>query len=113
MEILQIILLFMQAFLAFCNICIMLFAFKTFLSKPHDSLESRVAALEQKQKEHDQSLLHGNDRFRTQEKTNEVLIHSTLALIEFEIQYCLIEKKPMTNDLQKAKEDLNRYLATK
>lgn len=101
----------MQLFLSFGNVCIMLYAFKKFLSKPHDSLEERVAVLESEQREMKERLLKGNDKFREQDNTNEVLIHSVLALIEFEMQYCLSEKKPITEELQKAKENLHSYLA--
>lgn len=107
----QIALMFMQAFLTFGNVCIMLYAFKGFLSKPHNDLEERVKTLEVEQKEIKERLLQGNDRFREQNETNEVLIHSTLALIEFEIQYCLVEKKPVSPELQKAKENLHDYLS--
>jgi hypothetical protein len=101
----------MQLFLSFGNVCIMLYAFKKFLSKPHDSLEERVAVLELEQREMKERLIKGNDKFRDQDNTNEVLIHSVLALIEFEMQYCLSEKKPITEELQKAKENLHSYLA--
>ncbi len=101
----------MQLFLSFGNVCIMFYAFKKFLSKPHDSLEQRVTILEVENKEIKERLTKGNDRFRDQDNTNEVLIHSVLALIEFEMQYCLSEKKPITDELQRAKENLHSYLA--
>ena len=101
----------LQTILAFGNVCIMGFMFYKFLGKPHDSLESRVSHLEMKQKEVEQSLHQGNDRFREQHDVNEVIIHSTLALIEFEMQYCLTEHKSMSPGLEKAKDDLNRFLA--
>ena len=55
----------------------------------------------------------GNDRFREQEEANDVLIHCVLALIEFEIQYCLTEHKEPSDDLKKAKDILHNYLAKK
>ena len=109
----QILLTIMQMMLSFGNICVLGYAFIKFLNKPHDNLETRVTALELEIREAKQSLLLGNDRFREQEGTNEVLIHSVLALIEFEIQYCLTEHKEMSKDLEKAKDDLHRYLARK
>ena len=57
------------------------------------------------------SLKQGNDKFREQNETNEVLLNSTLALIEFEIQYCLTENKHISPELQKAKENLHTYLS--
>ena len=103
----------LQMILAFCNICIIVYAFYKFLNKPHDTLEDRVNAHDVEIREIKASLLQGNDRFREQETTNEVLLHSILALIEFEIQYCLTEHKEMSKGLEKAKEDLNNYLAKK
>ncbi len=108
---LQNLLTIMQLILSFGNICIIGYAFFKFIGKPHDSLESRVSVLEVKQKEVEQSLHQGNDRFREQHDVNEVIIHSTLALIEFEMQYCLTEHKQMSAGLEKAKEDLNKFLS--
>lgn len=109
----QTMLPILQLMLAFANICIIGYGFIKFLNKPHDNLESRVSALELEQREFKQSLHQGNDRFREQEDTNQVLIHSVLALIEFEIQYCITEHKEPSKGLEKAKEDLNNYLARK
>lgn len=100
-----------QLFLNFANVIILLYALYRFLRKPHDSFEMRLCEAEVAIKEIRASLLQGNDRFRNQESTNEVLIHSTLALVEFEIQYCLTEKKQLSKDLERVKEDLHSYLA--
>ena len=105
------ILLYLQIILSFGNICILGYAFLKFMGKPHDTLESRVAILEVKQREVEQSLRQGNDRFREQQDVNEVIIHSVLALIEFEMQYCLTEHKTMSAGLEKAKDDLNHFLS--
>lgn len=80
-------------------------------SEPFDKLKARVDGHDVEISDIKLALKQGNDRFREQESTNEVLIHSTLALIEFEIQYCLTEHKEMSKGLEKAKEDLNNYLA--
>lgn len=116
----QTILPIFQTILSFMNICVLGYALLRFLNRPHSNLEAKVNGLdvrlreiEVKLKEIDQSLHKGNDRFREQENTNEVLIHSVMALIEFEIQYCLTEKKPMSDDLKKARDDLHSYLARK
>ena len=101
----------LQMILAFGNICVLGYALIKFLAKPHNTLEDRVDALEHDMNEVKARLLKGNDRFREQDETIQVLIHSVLALIEFEIQYCLIENKPMSKDLEKAKESLHTYLA--
>lgn len=101
----------MQMLISCANICILGYGFYKFLSRPHDNLETRVSTLEVEHREMKASLLKGNDRFREQDDTNEVLIRSSLALIEFEMQYCLTEHKEMTDDLKQAKKDLKDYLA--
>lgn len=111
MEYVKSIIEFMQAFLIFCNVCIMLYVFKGFVSKPHNNLEERVTKVELEVKDIKDSLKQGNDKFREQNETNEVLLNSTLALIEFEIQYCLTENKHISPELQKAKENLHGYLS--
>lgn len=103
----------MQVLISCANICILGYGFYKFLNRPHDNLETRVSTLEIEHREMKASLLKGNDRFREQDDTNEVLIHSVLALIEFEIQYCITEHKEPSKGLEKAKEDLNNYLARK
>lgn len=102
---------FLQTILAFANICIIGYGFYKFLGRPRNSLEERVNAHDVEIKEIKASLLQGNDRFREQEDTNEVLLHSLLALIEFEIQYCLTENKPISKDLERAKDNLHSYLS--
>ncbi len=61
----------------------------------------------------EKSLLKGNDHFRSQDDALEVLIRSTLALIEFEVQYCITEGKQISDDLKHVKDDLHHYLAHK
>lgn len=102
-----------QLILALFNIIIILYGFYIFLTKPRTTLEKRVQALELKMAETEKSLLQGNDRFRSQDEALEVLIRSTLALIEFEVQYCLTENKQISDDLKKVKEDLHIFLAHK
>lgn len=105
------ILPFFQLALTFGNICVLAYALFKFLNKPHDTLEDRVNAHDVEIADIKKSLLQGNDRFREQDDTNEVLIHSVLALIEFEIAYCLTEHKEPSKDLERAKEDLHAYLS--
>ena len=116
----QMMLMTLQIALAFCNLGIMLFALYKFLKKPHDTLLDRITKLEVKVDEISDSLKQGNDRFKDheekfekQDQTNKVIIRSTLALIEFEIQYCLTEHKEPSKGLEKAKDDLNEYLSSK
>lgn len=101
----------LQTVLAFFNICVLIFAFYKFLNRPHNNLQDQVNAHDLEIREIKASLLQGNDRFREQEDTNQVLLHSVLALIEFEIQYCLTEHKEPSKDLERAKDDLHSYLS--
>ena len=103
----------MQIMISCANLCILGYGFYKFLSRPHDNLETRISMLEVEHREMKASLSKGDDRFREQDDTNEVLIRSSLALIEFEMQYCLIEHKEMTDDLKQAKKDLREYLSKK
>jgi hypothetical protein len=106
-----IILPILQLILTAGNICVLGYALFKFLNKPHDTLETRVTILEAEIKDIKDSLLRGNDKFKEQEDANEVMIHSILALIEWEIQYCLTEHVEMSKGLEKAKDNLNNYLA--
>ena len=85
--------------------------FKQEADEPFNTLKARVDAHDVEIGDIKLALKQGNDRFREQEDTNEVLIHSVLALIEFEIQYCLTEHKEPSKDLERAKEDLHAYLS--
>lgn len=103
----------LQMVLAFGNICVLGYALFKFLNKPHDTLEGRLTSLEVDVKEIKQSLREGNDRFKEQEDTNEVLIRSVFALLEFEVHYCETEQKPISKNLERAKDDLHDFLAKK
>lgn len=100
-----------QLALALFNICIIVFGFYKFLTKPHNTLEGRVTALEVKQKEIEDSLKQGNDRFRTEASTIEVIQICLLALIDFELAYCVHTEYKHTEDLLKAKNILQQHLA--
>ena len=100
-----------QLILSLSNIIILAYAFFKFLNKPQDTLNTRITLLETEVRDIKASLLQGNEKFKEQEETNKILIHSVLALIEFEIQYCLLEHKEMSDGLKRAKEDLNSYLS--
>lgn len=105
------ILIMLQLFLAACNTCIMLWMFWSFLRRPHDTLEARVTANEVAIKEIQGSLKQGNDRFREQDDAIEVITQNVLALVEFEIEYCLTEHKTPSAALEEAKKELNKYLS--
>ena len=98
------ILLGFTVFLSFGNCCMMVAVFVRFLSAPHKSIMNRVEELERKVKD----LIEESSE---QKKALQVIMHSTLALIEWEMQYCLTEHKEMSDGLKKAKEDLHDFLS--
>ena len=111
---------YLQTFLAFGNLVIMLWALKTFLTKPqttletkHEELKKRVDEHDVKIKEIDESLHLGNDKFKDQKDTNELMIRSIFALVAFEIDYCYKEGKQLSEELKEIHDDLQRYLARK
>lgn len=86
-------------------------ALKVMKETPFKTLAGKVEEHEVRIGKIESSLFLGNDRFREQEATNEVLLRSILALVEFEIQYCITENKPISKDLEKAKDDLHAFLS--
>ena len=94
----------MQMILAFCNICVIGYGFYKFLNTPRDSMEQRITTLEVEVKNLKSSQENDQD-------TLKVLTRSTLALIEFEMQYCMTENKDMSDSLKAAKKDLEEFLS--
>ena len=101
----------LQLILTAGNVCILGYALLKFISKPHDNLETRVTSVENDVKEIKQSVRLGEDRFNDQEETNEVMQTCMLALIDFELSYCIHTKYEDTTDLIKAKDTLRQHLA--
>ena len=111
---------YLQTFLAIGNLCIMLWALKTFLSKPQATLSEQVKTLEKRMDAQDivikditKSLDSSHEKHREQKSTNEVFITSMLAFIDFEIAFCQHTGYEYTDDLLKAKETLQKHLATR
>ena len=105
------------------NIIAILFAAYKFTKKPQESMSERLNALEEKvdkletevdlrQKDFEQQLRQGNDKFRSINKILEVLLTCTLALINFEVHYCESEHKDISEDLEDARKVLNKVLST-
>ena len=86
-------------------------AMKKNADAPQKLIVERLNALEIEVKEIKASLLQGNDRFREQEDTNEVMQTCMLALIDFELAYCIHTDYGDTEDLQNAKNILRKHLA--
>lgn len=111
---------YLQTFLAVGNLCIMLYALKTFLNKPHNTLEEQLKLLEKRidaidimLKDIQKSLDSSHEKHRQQKDTNEVFITSMLAFIDFEIAFCRHTGYEYTDDLDKAKETLQKHLVCK
>ena len=106
---------FLQVLLAGGNLLIMLYALLKFIKKPHDTIEQRILALEVAIKEIQDSLKQGNDEFRAQKETNEVMQTCMLALIDFELSYCSHTNynEDGVEDLQEAKKILRSHLGKK
>ena len=111
---------YLQTLLAIGNLAIMLYALKTFLSKPQANLNDSLKALEKRVdiqdmviKDMQKSLDSSHQKHREQHDTNEVFITSMLAFIDFEIAFCQATEYKQTEDLIKAKETLQKHLARK
>lgn len=118
----QTITQYSDLFLKLANILTLLFMFWRFTRKPQETLESRINALEEKvkdlesktdlrHKDFEQQLRQGNDKFRAIEKFLEVLLTCSLALINFEVNYCTTEHKEISGDLEEARKALNKCLS--
>ena len=70
---------------------------------PIKELEERVATLELKAKEQEDSLHKGNDQFRQQALYNKMFMQVQLAFIDFELAFCQHTNYTNTEDLTKAK----------
>lgn len=111
---------FLKVFLQVAQVVTILYAVYKFTRKPHDSLESKHDELKKRVDEHDlklkeidNSLHKGNDIFRDQEKTNATFKSVMLAFVDFEIAYCLHTNYEFTDDLMKAKKELQDYVSGK
>lgn len=80
---------------------------------PQKMVIKRLDALEVEVKEIKGSLLQGNDRFRDQADTNEVMQMVMLALLDFELSFCSHTNYEHTEDLEQAKDMLRKHLARK
>ena len=108
-----VILPYLQAFLAFANICIIMYGGYRFLGRPRTTLENRVAILENELRDLKQNVKEGDEQIEINEQAMNVMQHCLLALIEFEIQYSISHGEPITDDLKDAKRQLHEYLAKK
>lgn len=102
---------YLQLILTTMNVCILVFAFYKFLNKPRTSLEEKVELHDVEIQGIKASLYHGNDRFRELDTTNEVIRTCMLALLDFELSYCIRTGYTDTADLGIVKDKLRSHLA--
>ncbi len=92
----------------------MIYALSKFVKRPQEDLEDRVTKLEVKQEEIEDSLKMGNDKFRELKNASTLIVTSIIALIEFEMDYCMHHgDEKISDDLKKAKDNLYSFLAEK
>lgn len=110
-SVLTIIIAILQVITMTISLFVMAWGFKKFLSSPRRELELRVAELETEVKDLKREREVNVIKFKKIDDVLEVILRSTIALIEFEVQYCLTENKIPTQALEKAREGLNEYLS--
>ena len=110
---------YLKVFLQVANVIVLGYALYRFLNKPHNSLESKHEELKKRVDEHDlkfkeveQSLHQGNDQFREQKDINRMFMNCMLSFIDFERGYCAHTGYEDTDDLEEARSELKKYLAT-
>lgn len=79
----------LQTILLLCNLGAMLYGFKKFLSRPHDTLEQRVNGLETRIQDVERAILKNSDELAEQKENIELLRECVEALIDFELAYCI------------------------
>ena len=106
--------------LQLANIVIIGYGLYKFINKPHDTLEEKHEELVKRVDKQDirlddieESLLKGNDKFRSQEETNATFKSVMLSFINFEIAYCIHTGYDNNEDLINAKRELENYLSGK
>lgn len=105
---------YVQLALNVCNLLGLGYVFYKFTRRPQDSLEERVTVLEVKSKEHDNALHQGNDKFRELKQASTLIVTSMIALIEFEVDYCMHHgDEKISAKLESSKERLYQFLAEK
>lgn len=103
----------LKVLLQIANVVILGYALYKFMNKPRNTLEEKVKEHDVKIKEIEEALKQGNDRFRNDATTIEVIQMCMLALLDFELSYCAHNDYEHTEDLIKAKNLLQEHLARK
>lgn len=125
LEIIKAALTVLQLLTTLGTLCIMLYTFKKFLTKPQDTLAARVAACEAKVAELEIKLheyisgvectlqLSAEDTKELKE-ANRALQSTVYSLVEFELSYCRrTGYEGDVRDLEEAAKELHDYLKNK
>lgn len=109
---------YLQTILAIGNLCIMLWALKSFLNKPQTTMNQQIETLKKRIDEQEmvindlkKSLDISHDKHRDQDKTNKVFKKVFILLANFEVAFCQHTGYEHTEDLVLAKKELEEYLA--
>lgn len=102
-----------QLILAFCNLCVLLYAFKGFITKPQNSLKEDVEELKAWKKMIETWRAGCSIRFESQDKSNRVTQKALLALIDKEVQDQVAAGKDPAKELIDARQDLYTHLFDK
>lgn len=114
---------FSKLILPIMQMVALIYAGYKFTRKPQDTLEDRQDALEKqvneqsvKIKEFEESLHHGNDKFREQGQEIKILKATfksvVLSFVNFEVAYCMHTGYEHTEELLKAKAEIEKYLSS-
>lgn len=105
---------YLDMLLKLFNIIALIYAFYKFTRKPGEDIVTRLAKIETKLEEVERSLNSSWAEHRAQKDTNEVMQNCVLALIDFELSYCIhTNYAEDTSDLEEAKTTLRNHLARK
>lgn len=99
--------------LTILNIRDRLKAIKKEEDQPVEDLKNRVDDLEDKVEQIEKELTRNGEKFEDQEETNATFRSVMLSFVNFEIAYCLYTDYKHTDELMKAKDELEKYLAGK
>lgn len=81
--------------------------------QPVEDLKNRVEDLEDKVDRIEKELARNGEKFEDQEEANATFRSVMLSFVNFEIAYCLHTDYKHTEELMKAKDELEKYLAGK
>lgn len=108
----------LQIALQLANMIIIGYGFYKFLNKPHDTLEEKHEELKKRVDKHDveledikESMHLGNDKFRDYDEEFVCVWDVMLAFVDFEIAYCQSTGYTQKEDLVRAKQTLEKFLA--